>query len=243
VKWETNRLHVTSTKTERYEGKESRDIPLFPALRIELERLFENESSNGKERIINSYRLDSNLQQPFSRIVKKVGLEPIPKPFDNMRASRSTEIYNEFGAFLESKWIGHSSKIAKEVYLQVRDSDFERAVGSGAVVQNFAPQQPAEFSPGQIPGQQASESTSTELPGKKKTLQIVGSCGSLPTDAIAKLSSAGLEPVTFGFGGRMDYIAERYKNALFPSILTKEWALSSPIKHYLSCSGFIRVCG
>jgi hypothetical protein len=80
-----------------------------------------------------------------------------------------------------------SSKIAKEVYLQVRDSDFERAVGQNVV--------------GQIPGQQASESTRTELPVKKKTLQIVGSCGSLPTDATVRLSSAGLEPVTFGFGG------------------------------------------
>ena len=46
-----------------------------------------------------------------------------------MRASRSTEVYAEYGAFLESKWIGHSHKIARDHYLQVREEDFARATG------------------------------------------------------------------------------------------------------------------
>jgi len=46
-----------------------------------------------------------------------------------MRASRSTEVYAEFGAFYESQWIGHSVKVARDHYLQVREEDFERAVG------------------------------------------------------------------------------------------------------------------
>jgi hypothetical protein len=57
--------------------------------------------------------------------------QKIPKPFNNMRASRSTEVYAEFGAFLESRWIGHSHKIARDHYLQVRDEDFDRAVSRG----------------------------------------------------------------------------------------------------------------
>ena len=60
------------------------------------------------------------------------GIEPIPRPFDNMRASRSTEVYAEFGAFYESQWIGHSAKVARDHYLQVREEDFERAVGGKA---------------------------------------------------------------------------------------------------------------
>ena len=74
----------------------------------------------------------TNLGTQFARIVKIAGVEPIPRPFDNMRASRSTEVYAEFGAFYESKWIGHSTKIASEHYLQVREEDFERAVGGKA---------------------------------------------------------------------------------------------------------------
>ena len=69
------------------------------------------------------------LGPPFPQIVKATGIEPIPKPFKNMRASRSTEIYSEYGAFLESQWIGHTTKVAQAHYLQVRDEDFEKAAG------------------------------------------------------------------------------------------------------------------
>jgi hypothetical protein len=104
-------------------------VPLFPELRIELERLFESDSSEGAEYVITRYRDPerTNLGTQFGRIVQLAGIEPIKKPFNNMRASRSTEIYNEFGAFLESQWIGHSAKVAKDHYLQVREEDFEKA--------------------------------------------------------------------------------------------------------------------
>jgi integrase len=128
------RFYVTSSKTERYAGKEGRVVPLFPELHTELRALFESESSEGMEYVINRYRDPerSNLGTQFARIVKMAGVEPIPRPFDNMRASRSTEVYAEFGAFYESKWIGHSARVARECYLQMREEDFERAVGGKA---------------------------------------------------------------------------------------------------------------
>jgi len=132
INWEyPARFYVTSSKTERYIGKGSRLVPLFQELHTELGKLFESESSEGTEYVINRYRSPerSNLGTQFARIVKMAGIEPIPRPFDNMRASRSTEVYAEFGAFYESKWIGHSTKIARDHYLQVREEDFERAVG------------------------------------------------------------------------------------------------------------------
>ena len=191
VKWETHRLLVKSTKTERYEGKESREVPLFPELRVELERLFQDTSSEGKELVINRYRPGQNLGTTFSDIVQKAGLEPIPRPFDNMRASRSTEVYAEHGAFLESKWIGHSSKIAKNCYLQIRESDIERAAGLGALVQNFAPEAQPKISPVRIPVRQASESARTELQEKEKSPQFVGSVESLQVGATARLPKRG----------------------------------------------------
>ena len=106
-------------------------VPLFQELHTELDKLFESESSEGTEFVINRYRDPErpNLGTQFARIVKMAGVEPIPRPFDNMRASRSTEVYAEFGAFYESQWIGHSVKVARDHYLQVREEDFERAVG------------------------------------------------------------------------------------------------------------------
>lgn len=137
INWEKSRFYVTSPKTERYKGKAGRVVPLWPALREELETLFFRENTEGTEYVINRYRNPerSNLGTQFARIVLMAGIEPIEKPFNNMRASRSTEVYAEYGAFLESKWIGHSTKIARDHYLQVREEDFERAVGG------FAPKQ------------------------------------------------------------------------------------------------------
>jgi len=140
INWEhPARFYVTSTKTDRHAGKGGRVVPLFPELRTELERLFESESSEGTEFVINRYRDPerTNLGTQFARIVKMAGIQPIPRPFDNMRASRSSEIYAEYGAFYESKWIGHSRKVAENHYLQVREEDFERAVGEKPAVNGW----------------------------------------------------------------------------------------------------------
>jgi len=137
INWNLDQFDVTSPKTERYKGKKGRWVPLFPALRSELESLFFKPSSEGTEYVINRYRDPerTNLGTQFGRIVQLAGIEPVKRPFDNMRASRSTEIYAEHGAFLESQWIGHSSKIAKDHYLQVREEDFERATQSKTAVE------------------------------------------------------------------------------------------------------------
>ena len=126
------RFCVTSPKTKRYVGKGSRVVPLFPDLYDELLVLAESPFSVGAEYVINRYRdrERTNLGTQFARIVKMAGVEPILRPFDNMRASRSVEVYAEFGPFYESKWIGHSRKVAENHYLRVREVDFERAVGT-----------------------------------------------------------------------------------------------------------------
>ena len=200
VVWLKSRFLVTSTKTERYQGKEKRYVPLFRLLWIELERLAECESSKGKEFVINRYRdpEHSNMRHQFSLIVKKAGLEPIPRPFDSMREIRSTEIYNAFGAVKESEWIGHSTKIAKDCYIKVLESDYELAAKwEGETVQTVrasAPFRQSEISVVQIPVQQASESARTELRENEKSPQFAGSDESLQVAATALLPKRGLEP-------------------------------------------------
>jgi len=46
-----------------------------------------------------------------------------------MRASRATEVHNQYGAKKESLWIGHSEKIAMKFYLMVTDEDYAIAAG------------------------------------------------------------------------------------------------------------------
>ena len=199
IDWERNRFTTTNTKTEQYKDKGIRVVPLFHELRVELLRLFQDESSQGKEYVVNCYtnRENQSLAVPFDRITKRAGLAKIPRPFDNMRASRSTEVYDEFGAFLESKWIGHSTKTALKHYLQVREVDFERAVSGGQngqpmVQQEFelahssAPNGKPKNRVAQIPAQQASESAGTELQEHEKKPTFVGSVDSLPDGATAQ---------------------------------------------------------
>ena len=128
VDWNKNRFFVRSPKTEHHDGKESRIVPLFPELKTELETLFFMPQSKGREFVINRHRdPDRNLGALFNKIGKEAGLAIIPRPFDNMRATRSNEIYARFGPAKESEWIGHSARTRKEHYDMISDDDFESA--------------------------------------------------------------------------------------------------------------------
>ena len=63
----------------------------------------------------------------FNKISKEAGLAIIPRPFDNMRATRSNEIYARFGPAKESEWIGHTARVREEHYDMITDDDFESA--------------------------------------------------------------------------------------------------------------------
>ena len=93
-----------------------------------METLFFMPESEGQEFVISRYRKPrQNLGTTFAKIVKRAGLSPIVRPFDNMRASRSNEVYNRFGVTKESEWIGHSAKIRKDHYGMITDDDYEIA--------------------------------------------------------------------------------------------------------------------
>ena len=61
------------------------------------------------------------------KIIERAGLKPWPKLFQNMRASRQTELEETFPTHVVCKWMGNSPKVAQKHYLQVTDSHFEKA--------------------------------------------------------------------------------------------------------------------
>ena len=131
VDWERERIRVWSPKTEHHEGKESRLIPLFPELRPYLEAIC-NAAENGETHLITRYRsTKQNLRTHFIRIIKRAGFEPWPKLFQNLRATRQTELENRFPSHVVNTWIGNSRKVSEESYLQVTDSHFAAAANSG----------------------------------------------------------------------------------------------------------------
>jgi integrase len=126
VDWENRRITVTSPKTKK-QGKAYRVVPLFPELRPLLERAFE-EAEDGALYVITKYRQrNANLRTQFERILKRAGIESWERLFQNLRASRETELANEYPLHVVTAWLGNTERVASKHYLQVTDSHFEQA--------------------------------------------------------------------------------------------------------------------
>lgn len=135
VDWDNSKVTVHSPKTEQYEGKESRVMPLFPELRPFLEAAFnEAESRLGRPPSATDHVLEpryrgdgKNLGTQMKRFIKRAGLTPWPKLMNNLRSSRCTELEKSFPKHLVTAWCGHSEKVAEEHYWQITDDDWARA--------------------------------------------------------------------------------------------------------------------
>ena len=128
-------------------------IPLFPELRPILEECFElapegavyvvdermRASAQGKA----GWR-NTNLRTTFTKIVRRAGLTPWSRLFHNLRASRQTELAEQFPLHVVCGWIGNSEDIAKRHYLQTTDAHFRQATISRSALQP-ALQQPSEM--------------------------------------------------------------------------------------------------
>jgi integrase len=128
-------FRVFSPKLNRYKHLREREVPLFPEVLEELDRL-QAITDGSREFVINlnnGSREGVNLVQPFTTIAKRAGIGKIVRPFDNMRASRATEVERDYGAMAESLWLGHSMKTAKDFYLFVPEEVSAAAVAGKEV--------------------------------------------------------------------------------------------------------------
>ena len=124
VLWEQNKLRIDSPKTG------VRFCPLFPEVYEHL--LAASEAApDGSVFVVRRYRRDSNLGTQANRIVESAGFDSWPKTFVNLRASRRTELEEQFPNHVVNSWLGHSSKVAERHYLQVTDDHWERASTDG----------------------------------------------------------------------------------------------------------------
>lgn len=73
---------------------------------------------------------DQNLQTTFVKIIKRAGLKPWVKPFQNLRSTRETELMEIYPSHVVVSWFGHSEKVARQHYLQTADAHFEQAVAN-----------------------------------------------------------------------------------------------------------------
>lgn len=67
---------------------------------------------------------------PLQRIIRRAGVEVWPKLWQNLRASRATELADAFPSHVCASWLGHTEAIADAHYRQTTDAHFARASGS-----------------------------------------------------------------------------------------------------------------
>lgn len=99
-----------------------RTVPLFPELRDVLEPM-----DRAGELIVAG--TPNGFHNRFTRLIERAGVEPWPRLFHNMRASRETELAAEYPLHVCAAWLGNSAMIAHKHYVTVREEDFRRAVG------------------------------------------------------------------------------------------------------------------
>jgi integrase len=132
VDWQRGRLTISSPKLEHLPSGGFRIIPLFPELRAILADAFD-AAPEGSVYVVNRYRDGKqNLRTQFLRVIRKAGVQPWGRLFHNLRGSLETELAQDHPVHVVAQWLGNTPRIAAAHYLQVRDSDFDRALAGGA---------------------------------------------------------------------------------------------------------------
>jgi len=130
VDFEHGRFIVRASKTEHRAGGGVRVVPMFPELAERFQAVFD-DAAEGGQHVITLYRdAAQNLRTQFVRYIEAAGLTPWPKPWQNLRATRATELADRFPSHVCAAWLGHTEAIADEFYRQVTDEHFERATAA-----------------------------------------------------------------------------------------------------------------
>lgn len=171
VLWDVGRLRINSPKTGL------RECPIFPEL---LPYLREAYSDRPIEAVccVHRYRSRSGLGTLLNRVIASAGVTPWPKTFQNLRATRRTELQRHHPDHVINAWLGHSGKTAEQHYLQVTDEDWSAARGDCGVVSGAVPAPTQPF---------------REMPNSETTV-FTGMSVSVGADFLPLATPQGLEP-------------------------------------------------
>lgn len=145
VNFETDRMTVTSPKTEHHPGKAYRTVPLFPEVRAALDEAFEL-AAPGEVYVVGGPQGErhrraaqrpngwssARLRPAFLRLIRRAGLTPWPRLFQNLRSSCETDLMRHHPIHVVTAWIGNTPQVALGHYLQTLEADFAKAVRGDA---------------------------------------------------------------------------------------------------------------
>ena len=186
--WKSNDDSITEDRASEQAVPRGAVVPGIAALP---EAAFD-EAPEGTLHVVSRYRENTqNLRTQFMRILKRAGIKPWERLFHNLRASRQTELADQFPLHVVTDWIGNSPDIADRHYLKTTDDHFEKAIQgltaherSDVTTQNPT-QQAAESDRISVQKQNASSSEDEAL------LALASSCEHCTNDQIPP---RGVEP-------------------------------------------------
>ena len=168
-------------------------IHLSPELLPFLREAFE-KAEPGTEFVITGYRdAAQNLRTKLQRIIRRAGVEPWPKLFQNLRSSRETELARSWPLHVVTKWIGNSQPVVLKHYLQVTDEDDDRAASMSGRAEK-AVQNPVQQAHALRGRGLHSQTTIPTNQAEFSDLQHIAAQCATPDKTL--LGDTGLEPVT-----------------------------------------------
>ncbi len=136
---------------------------------------------------LTTLRLIEGNRRVIRRIIRRAGIKPWPRPFQNLRSSRETELAESFPLHVVCQWIGNTARVATAHYLQVTEEHFQRAAKSGAQALQNPVQQPA-----------APFGTDSQVWSETDDASDVMPCGATLGETLqfGGLAAAGFEPAS-----------------------------------------------
>ena len=127
IDWDRKHIRVRCEKTAHHVGREWREVPFFPQIVPYLQDSWD-AAPEGAMTVLRNLRATRNLRKPFQDLLRRVGITPWPKPFQNLRSTRETELARAHPEHVVCAWLGNTGRVAREHYLQVTADDHRRAV-------------------------------------------------------------------------------------------------------------------
>ncbi len=128
VLWDQNKLIVPTPKLEHLPGRDVRIIPLFAEIKPFLEEAWEALPPGSDYLTPRLRTMSGNLSTQLRKYIRRAGLEEWPRLWQNLRASRATELADAFPSHVAAAWLGHTSEIADRHYRSLTEEHFQRAI-------------------------------------------------------------------------------------------------------------------
>jgi hypothetical protein len=129
LNFEAGKMTLWSPKTERYPNRRSRLVPIAPELAVLFAEAFA-AAPEGSTYVFPRLRHTTNHVTSTDKLIRRAGLEPWPRTFDNLRASCEVD-WMDLGVpeHVVCAWMGHSRATARKHYVRPTEQHFRKVSG------------------------------------------------------------------------------------------------------------------